>query len=224
MENEFNDNNAIVSPNNVFVKTYAWMFMGLFITGIVSWFTYSSGLFVDILLNDFFGILLILELVVVIAFSFLLKKCSPTVAAVLFFAYAILNGVTFSVIFAVYELTSISILFFAASGLFGVMAAYGYKTNVDLSKFRTLIFATLTIGIIVSVINLFIGNSMIDIIVSWVMLILFSGITAYDMQKIKNLSMSNFDKSKLHIYGALELYLDFINIFLRLLSLFGKRK
>jgi FtsH-binding integral membrane protein len=105
------------------------------------------------------------------------------------------------------------------------MALYGYRTDNDLTKFAPLIFTTLLVGIIVSLINLFVGNSLLDIVISWFMLLLFSGITAYDLQKIKLLTQdSSLDQSKIHIYGALSLYLDFINIFLRLLSIFGRRK
>lgn len=226
MENDFELNNVITTEdNNVFKKTFQWMFMGLLITGLVSWFVYSSGLYVDIVLGGYFNVLLIAELIVVFVFSALLKKCSPIVAGIMFFAYAALNGITFSVIFAVFQLTSITILFFASAGIFGIMALYGYGTDNDLSKFAPLLFTTLFVGIIASLINLFVGNSLMDVIISWVMLLVFSGITAYDIQKIKLLSEdSSLDKSKLHIYGALELYLDFVNIFLRLLSLFGRRR
>jgi len=225
MENEFESNKVINTGNSVFAKTFQWMFMGLLVTGLISWFIYSSALYVDIVLGGFFNVLLIAELAVVIIFSLVIKKCSPTVAAIMFFAYAILNGITFSVIFALYELSSITILFFAAAAIFGIMALYGYRTDKDLSIFAPLFFTTLIIGIIVSLINLAVGNGLVDIIISWVMLIVFSGITAYDVQKIKLLSEdSSMNQSKIHIYGALELYLDFINIFLRLLSLFGRRR
>jgi hypothetical protein len=225
MENEFEQNTVISTGNDVFKKTFQWMFMGLLITGLISWFVYSSELYIDIVLGGYFNILLIAELIVVVVFSFMLKKCSPTVAGIMFFTYAILNGITFSVIFAIYQLTSITILFFAAAAIFGIMALYGYRTDKDLSIFMPLLFTTLIIGIIVSLINLFIGNSLVEIIVSWVMLLVFSGITAYDIQKIKLLNSSDYlDKSKIHIYGALSLYLDFINIFLRLLSIFGRRR
>ena len=225
MENEFETNSVINTGNNVFAKTFQWMFMGLLITGLISWFVYSSGLYIDIVLGNFFNVLLIGELGVVIIFSLVIKKCSPTVAAIMFFSYAILNGVTFSIIFALYQLTSITILFFAAASIFGIMALYGYRTDKNLSILAPLFFTTIIVGILVSLVNLFIGNSVVDIIVSWVMLLAFSGITAYDIQKIKLLSEdSTLDQSKIHIYGALELYLDFINIFLRLLSLFGRRR
>lgn len=201
------------------------MFLGLLGTAIVSWYTYSSGLFISIILGGYWEILLIGELLVVLLFSFLFKKLPPMVVGILFFVYAMLNGVTLSTIFVLFDLSSIVWLFVVSALLFGGMAFYGYKTSKDLSNWKTLLFGILIAGIIVSLINLFIGNSVLDIIIDWVILFVFFGITAYDMNKIKALQEDEtLDQSKLHIYGAMELYLDFINIFIRILSLFGKRR
>ncbi len=201
------------------------MFLGLLGTAIVAWYTYSSGLFIDIIFKGYFNILLIVELVVVIVFSLLFKKLPPTIVGILYFVYAMINGVSLSVIFVVFELNSIVWLFIASAILFGGMALYGYKTNKDLSNWKTLLFGILIVGLILSLINIFLGNSMLDIILDWVILFVFFGVTAYDMNKIKQLQDDeSLDQSKLHIYGAMELYLDFINIFLRVLSIFGKRK
>lgn len=226
MIGEENQEPIVQEVKNDFIsKTFFWMFLGLLGTAIVAWYTYSSGLFINILANDAFGILLIAEIVVVLLFSFLFRKLSPTAVGILYFIYAAINGVTMSTIFVVFELNSIILLFVASSVLFGGLALYGYKTSKDLSNWRTLLFGTLLIGLIVSLVNLFIKNSMLDIILDWVILLVFFGITVYDMNKIKQLSLDeNLDKSKLHIYGAMELYLDFINIFLRILSIFGKRR
>lgn len=201
------------------------MFLGLLGTAIVAWYTYSSGLFIDIIFKGYFNILLIVELVVVVLFSLLFKKLPPTIVGILYFVYAMINGVSLSVIFVVFELNSIIWLFVASAVLFGGMALYGYKTNKDLSNWKTLLFGILIVGLILSLINIFLGNSTLDIILDWVILFVFFGVTAYDMNKIKQLQEDeSLDQSKLHIYGAMELYLDFINIFLRVLSIFGKRK
>ena len=206
-------------------RTFFWMFLGLLGTAIVAWYTYSSGLFITILLGDYWEMLLIAEVLVVLLFSFLFKKLPPMIVGILFFVYAMLNGVTLSTIFILFDLNSIVWLFVVSALLFGGMAFYGYKTSKDLSSWKTLLFGILIAGIIVSIINLFIGNSMVDIVLDWIILFVFFGITAYDMNKIKALQYEgNLDQSKLHIYGAMELYLDFINIFLRILSLFGKRR
>lgn len=227
MIREENSNEPIVEnlENSFIPKTFFWMFLGLLSTAIVAWYTYSSGLFLNILTGNSFGLLLVAEVVVVLLFSFLFRKLSPTVVGILYFIYAAINGVTLSTIFVVFELQSIVLLFVASSVLFGGLALYGYKTSKDLSNWHSLLFGTLIVGLIVSLINLFMKNTMLDIILDWVILLVFFGITAYDMNKIKQLSLdSNLDKSKLHIYGAMELYLDFINIFLRILSIFGKRR
>ena len=201
------------------------MFLGLLGTAIVAWYTYSSGLFIDIIFKGYFNILLIVELVVVVLFSLLFKKLPPTIVGILYFVYAMINGVSLSVIFVVFELNSIVWLFVASAVLFGGMALYGYKTNKDLSNWKTLLFGVLIVGIILSSINIFLSNSTLDIVLDWVILLVFFGVTAYDMNKIKQLQEDeSIDQSKLHIYGAMELYLDFINIFLRALSIFGKRK
>lgn len=211
--------------SNLIAKTFFWMFLGLLGSAIVAWYTYASGLFIDILVKGYFNILLIAELVVVILFSWLFKKLPPTIVAILYFVYAMINGVSLAVIFVVFELSSIVFLFAASALLFGGMAFYGYKTKKDLGNWKTLLFGILIVGIILSVVNLFLGNSMLDVILDWVILFVFFGITAYDMNKIKQLQYEDgLDQSKLHIYGAMELYLDFINIFLRILSLFGKRR
>jgi len=216
---------GIEMKNDVLPKTFFWMFLGLLGTAIVSWYTYSSGLFATILLEGYFSFLLILEIIVVLLFSFLFKKLSPTMVGILYFIYAAINGVSLATIFYVFELNSIILLFVVSSLLFGSFAFYGYKTNKDLSNWRTLLFGTLISGLVVSLFNLFFRNSMLDIIIDWVILLVFFGITAYDMNKIKQLAtIDTINQDKIHIYGAMELYLDFINIFLRILSLFGKRR
>ncbi len=228
MDNENQNNNVIVDGSalsNVYKKTFFLMFLALLATGIISWYTYSSGLFINIVTGGLFEILMIAEILFVVIFSATLNKLSPAVVQILFFVYSVLNGVTLSVIFAVYELTSITIVFFASAILFGIFAFLGGHTKLDLSKIAPFLFGVLIVGIIVSIINIFVGNSTLDIILSWVILIVFFGVTAYDIQKIKALAISGrINLEKLHVYGAFELYLDFINIFLRILSLFGKRK
>lgn len=136
-----------------------------------------------------------------------------------------INGLSLSVIFAAFDISTIGFAFLATAGLFGILALYGYKTDKDISNWRTVLYTTLIIGLIVSLINLFLGNEMIDIILDWVILFVFFGLTVYDMNKIKQLQDEpDLDQSKLHIYGAMELYLDFINIFIRILSIMGRNR
>lgn len=206
-------------------KTFFWMFIGLLSTAIVAWYTYSSGLFVDIVTKGYFNILLLLELVVVLIFSLLFKKLSPTVVAILFFLYSMLNGVSLSTIFAVFELNSILQLLVVSALSFGAFAVIGFITKQDLSSWHNIILVALIAGIVLSLINIFLGNSMLDIALDWAMVFVFFGITIYDVNRIKQLQLDpNLNQEKLYIYGAMQLYLDFINIFLRILSLFGKRK
>ena len=144
---------------------------------------------------------------------------------VLFFAYAFVNGFTLSVIFFAYEMTSIVYAFFGTAALFGILAFVGYKTEKDISKFGTILGVSLLVGLILTIINIFIGSSFLDIVLDWAMLFIFCGLTVYDMNKIKEMQNMGFcEDEKLYVYGAMELYLDFINIFLRILSLFAKRR
>lgn len=218
--------NSINSQNKILGKTFFWMFLGLLGSAIVAWYTYSSGIFVDILLNGYFSILLILELVAVLLFSFLFRKLSPTTVGILYFVYAMINGITLSTIFAVYELYSIIYLFVISALVFLVLSLIGYKTNKNLNSWGPYITVFLLAGIFLSVINLFIiKNSGFDLIIDWLILALFCGVTIYDINRIKILeSESNINEEKVHIYCAMQLYLDFINIFLRILSISGKRK
>lgn len=212
--------------NKLFGKTFFWMFLGLLGSALIAWYTYSSGLFFTILIEGSFSVLLIIELVAVLLFSFLFRKLPPAVVGILYFLYAALNGVTLSVIFAVFELNSIIFLFIASALIFGILSLIGYKNNKDLSNWRTYLNVFLIIGLILSLINIFIfKSSMFNLILDWVILAVFFGVTIYDINKIKMLqSESNIDQEKIYIYCAMQLYLDFINIFLRVLSIFGKRK
>ena len=213
------------SQNSILSRTFFWMFLGLLGTGIIAWYTYASELYLKIFLTNSFAIILILELVVVLLFSFLFRKLSPTIVGILYFLYAMINGVTLSTIFVIYDLNSIVLVFVVSALLFGALAYYGYSTKRNLNNWGTFLIAGLIAGIIISIINLFIGNTMLDIIIDWAMLFVFFGFTAYDMNKIIELSNDEtLDKEKIHIYCAMQLYLDFINIFLRILRLFAKRR
>lgn len=209
--------------NKLYKKTFLWMFMGLFVTGLISYFSFETG-FMEEYLLDKFNILLILELLVVIVFSFLFKKLSPEVVGSLFIGYAVLNGFTFSTIFYAFELNSIVLIFMGSAVLFLLLGLFGYSTEKDLSSFGRIFGIGLIVGLILTLINLFLQNSMLDIILSWALLILFCGVTIYDINKMKQLSHELENTDKMHIYFAMQLYLDFINIFIRLLQLFGKER
>lgn len=182
------------------------MFLGLLGTALIAGYTYYLGLFIKIIISNSFTLLLIAEIVVVLLFTFLFKKLPPTMVAIFYFAYSFINGVTFLTIFVMFELQSIFIVFIISALLFGGLALYGYNTRKDLSNISEISYGTLFAGIIVSIINLFLRNSLIDIVLDWVILFVFFEITAYDMNKIKALVLEeNLDKNKLHIYVAMEI-------------------
>mgnify|MGYP006069396699 CR=1 FL=1 len=202
------------------------MFLGILGTAAVAFYTYQSGLIVSLLENNAFTTLLIVELIVVLLFSFLFRKLSYQIVALLYFIYAMINGLTFSTLFATFELNSIVYVFVAASVIFAIFAWIGAKTDKDLSNWSTLLMPVLIVGIILSLLNLFVfRSSMLDIILDWVILFLFFGLTIYDVNKLKQLQGEEYaNDEKLYIYFAMELYLDFINIFIRLLSIFGRSR
>ncbi len=211
--------------NGVLSNTFFRMFLGLLASAVTAIFAYYSGLYIPLIMGNGFFYLGIAEIIVVLVFSLMFRKLSPTTVTVLFFAYAFLNGFTLSVIFAAFELTSIAYAFFGTATLFGVLSYLGHKTQKDISNWGTILIVALVIGLVLTLINLFIRNSTLDIALDWAVLAIFFGLTVYDTNKIKQMGESNFcDPEKLYVYGAMELYLDFINIFLRILSLFGKRK
>lgn len=222
-------NNVIIdksTENKIFGKTFFWMFLGLLGSAIVAAYTYYSGLIVNIVVGGSWGALLVLELAVVIIFSLCFRKLSPTAVGILYFLYSMINGVTLCTIFAVYELNSIISLFVVSALIFAALGYIGYKTDKDLSSWGTYITVFLIAGLIISVLNLFIFKSTgLDLILDWIILAVFFGVTVYDTNKIKVLENDpSIDTNKVHIYCAMQLYLDFINIFLRILSIFGKRR
>ena len=220
MENEVN------IQNKLFGKTFFWMFLGLLGSAIVAYYTYASGLIFDIVLEGYFNILLIIELVAVLLFSLLFRKLPATVVGILYFVYAMINGVTLATVFAVFELSSIIYLFVISAIIFAVLGIIGYKTNKDLSSWSPYLTVFLIAGLVLSFINLFIfKSSMLDLAIDWFILALFCGVTIYDINKIKMLQqIPEINQEKIYVYCAMQLYLDFINIFLRVLSIFGKRR
>lgn len=223
----YDDSNAIQSldMNSVLTNTFFRMFLGLLASAITAFYVYYSGLYINLFSNGAYLGLAIAEVIVVLVFSLAFRKLSPTVVTILYFAYAFLNGFTLSVIFAAYDLKSITYAFVGTAVLFGALSFIGAKTKKDISKWGTILSIALLIGIVLSIINLFLGNPMLDIVLDWAILFMFFGLTVYDINKIKLMQEEGIcDDEKLYVYGAMELYLDFINIFLRLLSLFGRSR
>ena len=208
-------------------KVYVWMTLALVITGFTAFgIAENPGLVYTIVTNRllFWG-LVIGEFALVMAIYGAIGRLSATAATLLFVLYSIVNGATLSVIFLAYTMTSIASVFFITAGTFAVMPFIGYTTKTDLTSFGKMLMMGLIGIILATVVNIFIGSSMLNMIVSYVGVVVFVGLTAYDSQKIKNLlyqvdNMSE-EAQKLALLGSLTLYLDFINLFLMLLRIFG---
>ena len=212
------------TTNDVIIKSCIRMSLGLLITGIVAFYIYTSGAYIRILTGFSYGMLAILEIAVVLIFSLAFRKLSSVAVTVLFYTYALINGITMSVIFAAFEINTIFYAFFMTAILFGALAVYGYTTKRDMTKFGTILTVGLIVGLIFSIINIFIGSTMLDLIIDWGILLLFCGITIYDINKIPLIKNSISEPEKLYVYVAMNLYLDFINIFIRLLSILGRNR
>ncbi len=211
-------------------KVYGWMCFALIVTASVALLTVSSPALANLILGNqllFFG-LLIGEIVLVGYLAVAVAKMSASTATAVFIAYSALNGLTFSVIFMAFTAGSIASTFFITAGTFGVMSVYGYVTKTDLTRVGNLCFMGLIGVIIASVVNFFFKSPMIYWVTTYIGIAVFVGLTAYDTQKIKKMSIignENTDEDKKEaIMGALTLYLDFINLFLMLLRLFGRRR
>jgi FtsH-binding integral membrane protein len=175
----------------------------------------------------FFAVLLV-QFALVIAITLLMPKLNSTLATLLFFVYAVSMGVTSSVVFLVYDMTSIYIAFFVSAGMFISMALYGYFTRTDLSSVGNLVLMLL-VGLMIGLfINLFLKSDRFDIVLSSLGVIIFTALTAYDTQRVKYIGrlmlVEGQPASKVAIFGALTLYLDFVNLFLYMLNLTGRRK
>lgn len=210
--------------NKLMSKVFSWMFIGLLIT-------FFTGIFVGtneyttakLLSGKSYLMLVIVELVLVIVLSVRITKMSPTSARICFLLYSFVTGITFGGIFLAYSLSSVMYTFLMTSLIFGACAVIGYTTKMDLTKMGTYLIVGLFGVIICSIVNIFLKVPALEMILSIVTIIIFLGLTAYDVQKIQKLE-GIIPEENLPIYGALELYLDFINIFLKLLQFFGNSK
>lgn len=229
--------NILVSPEQValeqqrfIVKVYGWMAAALAITGLVAMYTASSVSLLEFIVGNrfvFFG-LIIAELLLVGSLVGFVSRLSAVAATGIFILYSVLNGLTLSVIFLAYTTGSIASTFFITGGIFAIMSAYGWFTGNDLTKFGSLLFMLLIGLIIASVVNIFMNSTALYWITTYVGVFIFVGLIAYDTQKIKNIGATLEEGTEEHrksaIIGALALYLDFINLFIMLLRIFGKRR
>ncbi len=211
-------------------KVYGWMTLALILTGFTAYFTASTPALWKIVFGNriiFYG-LMIGELILVVTLSAAIKKLSANAATAMFIVYAIATGLTLSFVFLAYTGSSIALTFFVTAGTFAVMSAYGYYTKKDLTSWGSLLFMGLIGIIIASVANFFLQSDTISWVITYIGIAVFTGLIAYDTQKIKEMNIigneGTDEDRKEAIMGALALYLDFINLFLKLLRLLGKRR
>jgi FtsH-binding integral membrane protein len=220
------ENPFVKNESTILSRSFTWMAIGLGISAISALLGYNY--FLQTIASLYIP-LIIIELILVLAMSFGIKKMSDTVAKICFIAYSVVNGVTLSSIFVVYTSASIYSTFFVTAAMFGAAAFYGKVTNKDLSSWGTFLLMGLVGLIIAGIVNIFIGNSMLEFFISLIGIVIFIGLTAYDVYKIKNYAndypyIQDNSAEKISVFFALQLYLDFINIFLKLLRFMGKRK
>jgi FtsH-binding integral membrane protein len=228
----------VSSVRTFLANVFSYMALALTLSGVMAWwFGHSPELMAKLYTIDFLAgtaelnilgwVVMLAPLGLVFAMGGLLNRLSGQMLLLLFIAYSVINGISLSFIFLTYTETAITRVFFMAAGLFSIMAFAGYTTRTDLSKLGSILMIGL-IGIVVaSLINMFIGSSSMDYIISIIGVIIFTGLTAYDMQRLKQMgevvATGTETAQKMSLMGALSLYLNFINLFLMLLRLFGRR-
>ncbi len=229
-------NDSLVQQTSTGLQTYmaqvyGWMTCGLLLTAFVAWFAARTPAVMELVFANritFFG-LIIAQLAVVFVLSGMVHRLSSGVATGLFMLYSALTGLTMASIFLVYTYASIASTFFVTAGMFGAMSFYGYTTKRDLSRFGSLLFMALIGILLASLVNFWLKSPALMWAITYIGVVIFVGLTAYDTQKLKAMgeSINVSDKENLRRYsimGALTLYLDFINLFLLLLRSFGNRR
>jgi FtsH-binding integral membrane protein len=208
-------------------RVYGYMAGGLALTGLVAYAAAVSGFYQAIAGTALIWIVMLAPLGFVLALSFGIQRMSAGTAMLLFWIYAAVMGLSLGGIFLVYTGTSIARVFFITAATFGAMSLYGYTTNADLSRMGSFLLMGLIGLVIASLVNIFIGSSALQFAISVIGVIVFVGLTAYDTQRIKEMYLeldSAEIAGKKAVLGALALYLDFINLFMMLLQLFGQRR
>ena len=225
MENELRNTAAVSLTNSVMRRVYFKMFLAMIVTAVTSVFVAGNEANLTLIFSSRVApiVLLVLQVGVVLILSGRIQKLSTGTASLLFYLYSVLTGVTLSVILLVYTASSIAQTFFITAAVFAAMSIYGYFTSNDLSRFGSIMFMALIGLIVCSLVNMFFKSSTMDWIISFAGVLIFIGLTAWDTQKIKYMT-AYADESmvgKIATIGALNLYLDFVNLFLYLLRFFG---
>ncbi|WP_342381353.1 Bax inhibitor-1/YccA family protein [Myxococcus stipitatus] len=206
-------------------RVHGWMFAGLLVTGVMAMFTLNNEALLRTVIEWRLGFFAA-QLGAVFALSFLASRLSGPVAAALFLGYSALTGMTFSVLFLIYTAGSIAQAFFLTSGVYGAMAIYGTVTKKDLGSWGTFLFMGLIGVVLAGVVNIFMRSDMMSFVIACASVLVFAGLTAYDTQKLREMHAETgySNAATVSIVGALTLYLDFINLFLAILRLLGRRR
>ena len=216
-----------------FANVYKFMFIALAVSGLVSWYSAYSGWYFDLVVNSEGGmnpmgyVLMFAPLILVIALQARINKMSYSMALFMFLAYAVLLGISLSFIFLVYTSGSIALTFFVTAGAFGSMALLGYFTKTDLSKMGSLLYMLFIGMFIAGLANILMGSEMISYVISFMGLFVFTGLTAWEMQRLKSIasepSLQGENRKKAELIGGLTLYILFINLFMSILRFVGDR-
>ncbi len=215
--------------NNVLSKVFLWLGIGLLVTFFVG-FGFEQYLINNLeFAYKFFStssywIIFVIELVLVIALSAKISTMKSSTAKALYLLYCVVNGLTFSSIFLIFEISSIIYVFLATAVVFTIFAFIGKALNIDLSKFGLYLFIALLGSLVAAIVNMFLQNTTFELIIAVAFIIIFTLYIGYDIKKVSAMIDAGIDEENVAVYGAFQLYLDFINIFIRLLSLFGKRR
>ena len=227
MENELRNTAAVSLTNSVMRRVYFKMFLAMIVTAVTSVFVAGNEAILTLIFSSRVApiVLLVLQVGVVLILSGRIQKLSTGTASLLFYLYSVLTGVTLSVILLVYTASSIAQTFFITAAVFAAMSIYGYFTSNDLSRMGSILFMALLGIIIATLVNFFIKSETMMWIITYAGVLIFVGLTAWDTQQIKAMAMAAPADSvgRLATIGALNLYLDFINLFLYLLRIFGNR-
>jgi uncharacterized protein len=207
----------------LYPKMFTWLFIGLLITFVSGYALYlNEELMVNLLSIGFLPIAII-ELVIAFVMGIRIQKMNPMTTKILYIIYSVITGITFSTIFVAFKVSSIISIFLITAIIFGALAFYGYITKKDLTKLGTILFISIICLLIAMILNVLIfKNSSFDLTLTIFGVLIFVGYIAYDVNKVKYL-VASVGEEKAAVYGAFQLYLDFINLFIRLLELFGKR-
>lgn len=210
--------------NRVYSKVFAWLFLGLLICFGTGYGLYLNQDLMVTTLKTYLIPIIIAELVIAVILSFRIQKLKPITTKILYLLFTAITGVTFSSLFVVYELGSIIFIFLLTAIIFGILAFYGYITKRDLTNIGVILLVTLLVVIVASILNaIFFHSGSLNLGITILGALVFIGFIAYDMQKVKRM-LPTIGEEKAAVFGAFQLFLDFINLFIRLLELFGKKK